>query len=835
MSKSKFYDQIHNATVEKDVEETYNIGLKKYFNNVEIKHPHACDSFIETYTASKKILRLLVEYKYDEKLNIPTSRAKVLVQALFYLQRFEQSGEILPNVVMVGDINECFVLHTNSLAKYLDEQIDWTTAPSEAAANNPVLVLKIANDTDIVPFVYDVNDTFSFKDVAEQIIALADNVQRLVRITIHNILPIYDYFVKNVVNNQSKGKSEELVAAFIGSISDRENYFQNPTNPSILMANGKKISINASAYNSFFGYFKRDYSMTERSKFTEIADRLIEDTSRRKSGDFFTPTPFVDYAHKMLCEQFGEDWKEKYVVWDCCWGTGNLTRDYRFKELYASTLMDSELQMGEHYNREATKFQMDFLNDPIEPNLYGTKVPQGLLNALKEDRPILFFINPPYGTSSNDFGSGGGTKGKGTTTSTIYKEMLNYKLGNSVNNLFSQFLYRIMKIKNDYKLSVCNICLYSPTILVCGSGYDKFRKLFLNNFSFKTACQFDASNFSDVSDSWAISLSIWKNGITENKIEFPYSLLAEENGCVSIIGAKTLYNLDDNKKSLKTWIKEPIKKVETIERPTFSSGIVLKEGKNCKTKIAANALGCYSNMGNNVMQNGQKVSLFSSSDSTNSNGLSILPENFERVLAAFSARRLIECVWHINTDEYFAPNEHHIKWSEYVSDSIIYALFELKSNQSSLRNIEYKGKKWNIKNEFFFMSKQRIMELADANRFVTTYEDARTDSERYVYKLISGQENLVSETLSDKRVVLSPEAKAVLDKAIELTEKTFPYRGLFNQSHPDYQIMNWDCGWYQIKAVVGEYFKNDLTEFQQLYKTLSDKMRPMVYELGFLK
>ena len=59
MSKSKFYDQIHNATVEKDVEETYNIGLKKYFNNVEIKHPHACDSFIETYTASKKILRLV--------------------------------------------------------------------------------------------------------------------------------------------------------------------------------------------------------------------------------------------------------------------------------------------------------------------------------------------------------------------------------------------------------------------------------------------------------------------------------------------------------------------------------------------------------------------------------------------------------------------------------------------------------------------------------------------------------------------------------------------------------------------------------------------------------
>ena len=819
---SKFYERIHTATEERDVEETYNEGLRKYFKNAEIKHPYECDSFIDTTTDANKYLGLLVEYKLDEKLNAPAARAKVLVQVLFYLQRFEQAGDKLPNVVMVGDVNECFVIHSNSILKYLDEPVDWSIAPSNAAAKNPDLVLKIANDENIVPFVYDVNEAFSFKNVAEQITALADNVQRLVRITVHNILTIYDYFAANVICGQQRIKAHDLVGAFIGAITDKNNYYQHPENPSILVANRKNISINASAYKSFFSYFNRDYSMAERSKFTEIADRLIEDTNRRKSGDFFTPTPFVDYAHKMLSEQFGDDWKDKYVVWDCCWGTGNLTRDYRFKELYVSTLEESELQIGEHYNPEATKFQMDFLNDPIEPNLYGSKVPQGLLNALKEDKPIMFFINPPYGTSSNDFGSGGGTKGKGTTASATYKEMLKFKLGNSVNNLFSQFLYRIMKIKNDYKLTVCNICLYSPTILVCGSGYDKFRKLFLNNFSFETACQFDASNFSDVSDSWAISLSIWKNGATENKSEFPYSLLAEENGYINVIGTKKLYNLDDNCKSLKTWIKEPIAKVKTVEKPTFSSGIVLKEGKNCKTKIAEKALGCYSNMGNNVMQNGQKVSLFSTCDSTNANGLSILPENFERVVTAFSARRLIECVWHINTDEYFAPNEQHTMWGEYINDSIVYSLFELKSNQSSLRNIEYKGKKWNIKNEFFFMSKQRIMELADANNYAETYADARTDSERYVYQQL-------------QKVELSAEAKAVLEKAIELTEKTFKYRQLFNQEHPEYQIMNWDCGWYQIKALVDNYLPTELKEFNALFEKLSTKMRPMVYELEFLK
>ncbi len=67
---------------------------------------------------------------------------------------------------------------------------------------------------------------------------------------------------------------------------------------------------------------------------TAIADRLIEDYDRRMKGDFWTPTLFVDYAHKMMEGVLGEDWKDRYVVWDNCWGTGNLTRDYHFKELY---------------------------------------------------------------------------------------------------------------------------------------------------------------------------------------------------------------------------------------------------------------------------------------------------------------------------------------------------------------------------------------------------------------------------------------------------------------------------------------------------------------------
>ncbi len=69
----------------------------------------------------------------------------------------------------------------------------------------------------------------------------------------------------------------------------------------------------------------------------------MEDTHRRRTGAFFTPDIWVAEAHKMIAKQFGEDWKEEYVVWDCACGTANLTKVYKFKELYISTLEQSDI------------------------------------------------------------------------------------------------------------------------------------------------------------------------------------------------------------------------------------------------------------------------------------------------------------------------------------------------------------------------------------------------------------------------------------------------------------------------------------------------------------
>lgn len=811
MAISKFYTQIKSAVIEREVEDVYNKGISLYFTD-DIKHPFACDGLIETKTESNKILKLIIEYKLDETLTSKVVRAKVIAQVLFYLKRFENDGMILPNVCLIGDINECFCFHTNDILSYLDEDVDWSLAPS-SAGNCTDLVMKIAEDENINPYIFDIDENFSFKDVAEKIKSLADNVQRYVRVTEHNISNIFDYFCKKVVKDVKKIQPNDLVAIFMGAITDADEYYQHPTKKNVLVCKGgKQIAIKGDGFKSFFSYFNRNYTPQEKNKFAEISDRLIEDTNRRNKGEFYTPTLFVDYAHKMIAEQFGEDWKEKYVVWDNCSGTKNLTRDYYFKELYCSTLENAELAISDRYNREGVSFQFDFLNDSLD------KLPQGLKSALEENKPIIFFLNPPYATTCNFGDKNKAEEGNDTIINDVMKEK---GMKRCSDNLYAQFLYRIMLIKEQYNLTNIHIALFSPTLFLTGSSFESFRKVFFKEFAFNGGVQFKASHFADVADSWGISFSIWNNGETTDKNKFNYALIDNIDGEIKEVDKKVVYNID-GQKTASLWAKEDVKKNKTEDAPQMTSGINYKPNKDgCRGNLVKNALGFYYNNSNNVDKNAQNVGMFTSCFSSGT-GCSILPINFDKCTALFSARKLIEKNWVNSKDEYLAPNEEHDKYQEFVNDSIVYSLFHSASNQSSLRQVEYKDKLWDIKNEFFFMSKNDIMQLANDYGFDFTFNDANVSNERYVYTKLQGIE-------------LSQEAKAVLNMAIDLVNASFKYREMFYEEHPEYQIMNWDCGWYQIKGMLKEYMPNALKEFNELFKVLGDKMRPMVYELGFLK
>ena len=813
MSKSKFYDLIKNATIEKDVENVYTQGINLYFPNVQVEHPFACDGFIDTKNDKGKLLKLIIEYKFNEDFTSKIIRAKVITQVLYYMKHFEQNGLILPNVVMVGDVNECFVFHTNDIISYLDEDLDWSIAPSKAHEHNADLIYKLANDENINPFIFVIDENFSFKSVVDKIYDLSNNIQRYVHVTEHNIATIFEYFTNRVITDKKKISANDIVAVFMGVITKNSEYYKHPIKKNVLVTPQGEVKINGDGFDSFFSYFNRNYTPQEKMRFSEISDRLIEDTNRRNKGEFYTPTLFVDYAHDMISKEFGEDWKEKYVVYDNCCGTKNLTRDYYFKELYCSTLEQAELDISKQYNKEATSFQFDFLNDSLD------KLPKGLLEAFEQNKPIIFFMNPPYATAAN--GKTDSESKKGCAKTAINDEMVKAGFGNGSRNLYAQFLYRIAEIKKQYNLTDCHIGLFSPTLFLSGISYKVFRGYFCKEFAYNSGVQFKASHFADVADNWGISFSIWNSGETIDKNNFNYNLIDNIDGEIEVIGEKDVYNTD-GLTTASDWAKSTSKN-EKVEQVYLTSAIKAKESDSFKAYTLKKSIGGFVNSGNNVDKNTQSCYLTCGSISTATGAIThIMDDNFDKCTALFSARRLVSCNWVNWADEYLAPNTEHSMWNEFVNDSLIYSLFESKSNQSSLRQVEYKGKKWDIKNEFFWMSREEMMSLANENGNDACYQDANVPTDRYVHNLL-------------QNITLSNEAQAVLDKACELVRKTFKYRMMFDEDNENYQINNWDASYYQLKAMWKEYMPNEYKEFTDLYKKLADKMRPMVYELGFLR
>ena len=544
----------------------------------------------------------------------------------------------------------------------------------------------------------------------------------------------------------------------------------------------------------------------------ENYDRFIDDKERRNKGQFYTPKIFADYAHKMISEVLGDNWKDEYVVWDNCCGTKNLTRDYRFKELYCSTLENAELEISSRYNPEAVSFQVDFLNDTIAEKdslsgVYDDKLPKGLKDALLQNKPIVFLLNPPYGKAT---GSGaGGNIDAGSSDTFIKKQMQKEKIEGS--ELIKQFLWRIVDIKRKFDLTNLYIACFTNSSWLIKPQSIKFRELFLNNFEYQKGIMFNAGEFENVSATWGITFNIWKSGNSKERNNFTHQLIENKDGQIKSIQDKVLYNFDgQNIKTTSDFISEKLGKKHK-EKIVYCKDIKKFEYAVDYGNIHDDYI-CATTCKGNDIQNNIFNCITNIYPKSGGGTLQVTKNNIFKVCIVQALKRLIQTNWTISKDMYNMNVNIPISFR---NDAFVYSMFGNYCCSVKLGNDQ-------LKNEFFWMSKSEIESLANKYNNDDCYNDAHTSSERFVYEKL-------------QTITLSPEAQEVLDKASDIVRNTFKYRELFNQEHPEYQINNWDCGFYQIKALCKEYAKSDYEEFVKLYKKLADKMRPMVYELGFLK
>ena len=210
---------------------------------------------------------------------------------------------------------------------------------------------------------FDLNDVIGL--VAD--LAVADKSQDIHKIPVNqaNIRGVYDEFLRLVTQNKTKVTTDqELVSMFINALTNHDSFFIQNNTATLKRNDGtwKDYHVNGRNWYAFFSRFDTNYSSTEIKNITEVGDVLLKETARRFSGEYWTPTIWANEAINTIEEVLGKDWKDEFYVWDVAAGSKNLTRDFRFKHLFSSTLFEEELNLGKMFNKNNVAFQYDFLN-----------------------------------------------------------------------------------------------------------------------------------------------------------------------------------------------------------------------------------------------------------------------------------------------------------------------------------------------------------------------------------------------------------------------------------------------------------------------------------------
>ena len=365
-----------SGDTEKAVEQAINSllvhGLHALHKNADINRSyiHNTDGYI-TVDNIDTPYALLVEAKRDLELSTSKhDRAVVYAQVCWYLRDLIRAGVRRPSVVVVCDNNEVFALPTTVLVGYaVDDSWPWDNYAASTMYQHKPLVNKLELDADIQhPYVHDIAVGFDADMFIRAVDALGQgSAPERVSVTEGALDHVFTRFKMEVLGTDAVGlKNKQEIVLFVDILKGSEDIYAHPKKANTLVWGSKQVTLDTYRYEQFWSQYKiGQYTLAELKEITAIADKLLEETDRRFSGDFWTPPRWVDKAHEYIEKDLGEDWKDKYVVVDPAWGTGNLTRDYKFKELYASTLFQEELDIASDYNPEAVKFQYDFLNDDV--------------------------------------------------------------------------------------------------------------------------------------------------------------------------------------------------------------------------------------------------------------------------------------------------------------------------------------------------------------------------------------------------------------------------------------------------------------------------------------
>lgn len=834
-----FHKELNAASVEEDVKAAY----RKFFSLPQDSSKHQ-----DLYTS-----QMLFEFKYDKNFDTRQSKAEVLAQLLYYVRRlkYNTNDKPIPPFLCLADKNKTIVTETINWEEFYDSEIyDWDAAPSSPDSKlvNNLRISEAIQNLHVF-HLFDINELVTLDNTLQRIYSNDLDRTLIVKrdITERNFEDIYrswsDKFAEAVRNGYKPSQY------FICDIQEGKSFIREDIGRvSFDVEEGvsKTKKINLREYKAFWELYNKNKSnkIDVLRGILSKADRLSDDFQRRFEGEFYTPIHLAKKAIGYLDAVIGGDTKTidwesgEYRLWDMACGTGNLEYylpSKAYKYCYMSTLRHEDVVFCKSMFHDSVVFQYDYLNDDIDrvigqDQTIGYKMPQQLVDDLSDSSiKWIIFINPPFGTAQNKDNPSESKEGISMTK--IQKHMTINGLGEVSREVFSQFLYRI---HHEFKNKVSWLGLFATLKYLNAPNDQKLRnKIF--RYKFEKGFIFEGNAFKDLDPGFPIGFLVWY--LKELLPTFEKQSIIVEK-CSKKGEAYDTKNIGvvDRKYLLNKWVERP---KATIIFPPFSSAMNVNFAKkDIRDRISSGFICSLCSKGND-MQNNNYISLFSGPYGS-AGAYSVTKDNFLKSMIIHAVRKNAEGDWSNDRDQFYKPyieyfhNEviQQIGYEEgitpefpieFANDCVVWSLFAISNNTVAFKDVEYKGKLYQIHNELFPFTIEQV------NKW------GINDPDIALSIVVENEERFAAKWLSNNKDSLSQAAKNVIDAAKKVYKLYFQSLHLLDTTK--YRIQTWGAGRYQIIHSMedAEIGIKEIEALNNANKKLGCKIREQIHPLGFLR
>lgn len=546
---------------------------------------------------------------------------------------------------------------------------------------------------------------------------------------------------------------------------------------------------NKDTYLHFWKRYKRPPLKEFQDYIIERRDLLVPQDIRERKGAFFTPRIWVELSQKYLTDYLGENWQDDYYIWDCAAGTGNLLAGLTNKyNIYASTLDQADVNVvHERIDHGANLlknnvFQFDFLNDDF------TKLPQSLQDIINDEekrKKLVIYINPPYAEATTaKTVTGTGENKTGVTTNFKINDYFKPKIGAATNEIFALFMANMYE-----KIPGCILGQFSTLKFVNGSNFKKFKEYFLADYV--SGFIVPAETFDNVKGKFSIGFTVWNTSV-KAKINTIQTDVYDKNG--NYHSDKNFYG--DLPKNINKWLKS----FDDLKNKQI--GLIVSTAPD--------------------FQHNNQLCILSKKQERYCFNISNL--NLTNTSIYFSVRQCIEPTWINDRDQYTFPYDSWQADIEFQNDCLAFTLFHSQNKITSSEGTNH----WIPFTEYEVNAQAKF-----ESNFMTNFIKGKIKQEAVNDTLFEQ-----TKTEEQKLLVFSEEATAVFDAGRELWKYYHAQNGV-NVNASLYDIREYfqgrnEKGRMNSKSEDATYTKL-IAELRSKLSILADKIKPKVYEYGFLK